>query len=86
MREGVKVRDLGRLMKYLIVLALIAAVALEGYYIMKLRGEISRQTEEMRNISVQLQFLKSERKSLDEEISSLKEPTGEKGDGNTAER
>jgi outer membrane murein-binding lipoprotein Lpp len=72
--------------RYLIVGALLAALCFEGYYIFLLRKTIKKQTEDLRNISVQIQLLKSERETLREEISSAKKHTGEKDDGNTGQR
>lgn len=72
--------------RYLAVAALLAVVCLEGYYIMVLRDTIQRQTEDLRNISVQLQLLKSERDSLNEEISSVRSRAEEDGNGDTLKR
>ena len=72
--------------RYLAVAALLAVVCLEGYYIMVLRDTIQRQTEDLRNISVQLQLLKSERDSLNEEISSVRSRAEEDGNGDTVKR
>jgi hypothetical protein len=72
--------------RYLLIAALIAAVCVEGYYIRVLRDTIKGQTEELRNISVQLQLLKSERESLSEEISSTRKQTGEGSDGDSTQR
>ena len=70
----------------LAVAALLAAVFLEGYYIMLLRDTVQRQAEDLRSISVQLQLLKSERDSLNEEISSARKKTEEGNHGNTVKR
>ena len=75
-----------RATRYLLIAALIAAVCMEGYYIVLLRDTIKRQTEDLRSISVQLQLLKSERESLAEEISSTRKQTGEVSSGDSAER
>ena len=72
--------------RYLIVAALLAALCFEGYYIFLLRATIRKQTEDLRNISVQLQLLKSERETLSEEISSARKHAGEKDNGNTSQR
>ena len=72
--------------RYLIVAALLAALCFEGYYIFLLRAMIKKQTDDLRNISVQLQLLKSERETLSEEISSARTQAGEKDDGNTIQR
>lgn len=73
-------------MKYLIVSALVIAVAFEGYYIIVLKDKISRQTEELRDISVQLQLLRREREALDEAVSSARKKAGEGKDGNRVQR
>ncbi len=72
--------------RFLAVAALLAALCFEGYYIFSLRATIKRQTEDLRNISVQLQLLKSERESLNDELSSAKKQAGEKDDGDTSQR
>jgi hypothetical protein len=72
--------------RYLVVTVLLAALCFEGYYIFLLRSTIKKQTEDLRNISVQLQLLKSERETLSEEISSARKQAGEKDNGNTAQR
>jgi len=72
--------------RYFVVAALLAALCFEGYYIFSLRSTIKKQTEELMNISVQLQLLKSERETLSEEISSARKQAGEKNDGNTGQR
>ena len=72
--------------RYLAVGILVAVVCLEGYYIMVLRDTIQRQTEDLRNISLQLQLLKSEQDSLNEEISSARERAEERDHGDTVKR
>lgn len=72
--------------RYLVIAALLAVLCLEGYYIFLLRATIKTQTEDLRNISVQLQLLKSERETLSEEISSARKHAGERNDGNTTQR
>ncbi len=67
------------------VFILIAAAAAEGYYIFVLRDKIEKQTEELRNISMQLESSRSESADLREELSSIKKMAGERNDGNTAE-
>jgi hypothetical protein len=78
--------NIRRGLRYLAIAALLAAVCLEGYYIIVLRGTIKRQSEDLRNISVQLQLLKSERESLSEEISSAKKQVEDGSNGNTTQR
>ena len=72
--------------RYLAVVVLVAVVCLEGYYIMVLRDTIQQQNEDLRNISVQLQLLKSEQDSLNEEISSARNQAEERDDGDTVKR
>lgn len=78
------VKQLSR--RYLTIALLIAAVCLEGYYILLLRDSIQMQAEDLRSISAQLQVLKSERESLNEEISSAKERAGEENHGTNFQR
>ena len=73
------------MLKLLLVLVLVAAVAVEGYYIFVLRDKIERQTEELRTITIQLQSSKNESTDLREELSSTKKMAGEGKDGNTAD-
>ncbi len=73
-------------LKIVLIVLLVVAVALEGSYIVTLRARIERQTEELENISVQLQTLKNERLNLSEELSSLKKSGGENKDENTLRR
>ncbi len=72
-------------LKLLLVLLLMAAVAVEGYYIFALQDKVDRQTEELRNISIKLQSSKNEGADLREELSSMKKMAGEGKDGNTAD-
>lgn len=74
------------LVRYAVIAVLIAVLCIEGYYIFLLKETIQKQTEDLRNISVQLQLLKSEREILNEEISSAQKQSGEKNDGNTTQR
>jgi Tfp pilus assembly protein PilO len=71
-------------LRLLLVLVLIAAVVVEGYYIFVLQDKIERQSEQLRTISIQLQSSKSESTDLHEELSSMKKMAGEGKDGNTA--
>jgi septal ring factor EnvC (AmiA/AmiB activator) len=74
------------LIRILLLLFLLAVVAAEEYSILALQDKIARQSEELNSISVQLQTLKSERATLGEELSSMKEIAGDKKDGTTPER
>lgn len=70
-----------------LVLLLSSLVMAEGYYIFILKDKIDKQTEEIKNVSMQLQQLKLERGNLSEELSSIKKPpTGEEKDGDTNKR
>jgi septal ring factor EnvC (AmiA/AmiB activator) len=73
-------------LRFLVVTALIAALAGEGYYIYHLRGKIEDQEEELQKISIQLQSLRSERENLHEELSSMKKSMEAEKDGNTVQR
>lgn len=72
-------------LKLLLILLLMAAVAVEGYYMLVLQDKVDRQTEELRNISIKLQSSKNESANLREELSSMKKMAGEGKDGNTAD-
>ncbi len=72
--------------KYLAVAALLALVCLEGYYIVLLRDTVRRQAEDLRDISVRLQNLRSERDILYEEISVARKQAEEGNHGNTINR
>ncbi len=75
-----------RALRYLVIIMLFVAVCFEGYYIFVLRATVKRQTEDLRNISIQLQMMKSERERLSEEIFSAKEKSGEGNYGDTIQR
>ncbi|OGW33628.1 MAG: hypothetical protein A2X59_13145 [Nitrospirae bacterium GWC2_42_7] len=75
------------LIRLFLVFLLSSLVLAEGYYIFLLRVKIDTQTEEIKNVSMQLQQLKLERGNLSEELSSIKKPmTGEEKDGATNKR
>jgi len=73
------------ILRLFVMLGLIAAILLEGYYILELRYRTENQEEELKAISLQLQSLRNERDALHEELSSLKK-AGEKKNGNTSQR
>jgi len=83
--EAIREAGAGVMLRLLLVALLITILAVEGYYIVVLRDKIERQTEELRNISIQLQSTKNESADLREELSSIKKMTGERKDGNTAD-
>lgn len=73
-----------RLLRILLLVFLLVAVALEGYYIIVLREQNRSTNEVLGEISGQLQSLKQERDELKAEISALKEQSGEKEDDTAA--
>lgn len=86
MKERDDKADMSMLPRFLVILFLTAAVLVEGYYIFVLRDTIDKQTEDLKNISMQLQSLKNERAGLHEELSSIKKLAGDDKDGNTPDR
>jgi len=86
-REKTAERDLkkGRGFRLFIIYLLSAAVVAEGYYIYLLQDKIEKRNDELRNISVQLQFLKNEGAELKAALSSAQK-TGDPGNENTPER
>ena len=82
--DRLSIRQFARI---LLAFAIVAAVIVEGYYIFFLRGRINRQTEDLKNISLQLQALKNEKSGLSRELSSIKRTTtGDEKNGNAADR
>lgn len=77
---------MSRTAKVVVVIFLIAVILVEGYYISLLRNTMSKQFEEARNISLELQTLRNERDRLQEELSRLNEADGENDEGHTADR
>lgn len=80
-------RDLkkGRVLRLFFIAVLSVAVVAEGYYIYLLQDKIEKRNDELKNISVQLQFLKNERAELKETLSSAQQ-TGDGDNENTPER
>ena len=76
----------GRGLRLFLIVLLLAAVIVEGYYIHFLQERIEKQNDELQNISVRLQFLKSEGEDLKSELSSAKATTGEPNSGHAPER
>jgi len=77
----------GKGLRLFLIVLLIVAVIAEGYYIYLLQNKIEERSDELKNISVQLQFLKSEGEDLKSKLSTAeKTAAGDAGDGNTAER
>jgi hypothetical protein len=73
------------ILRILVMLFLMAAILLEGYYIWELRHRTEDQEEDLRTFSMQLQSLKNERDALYEELSLIKK-AGEKKNENTSQR
>ena len=71
--------------RLLLVFLLVAAVLAEGYYIYLLQDKIEKRNNELKNISVQLQFFKTEREDLKANLSSAQK-TGDAGNENTSAR
>jgi len=74
-----------QILRVVVMLGLMAAILLEGYYILELRHRTEDQEEELRTFSMQLQWLKNERDALHEELSLIKK-AGEKKGEDTAQR
>jgi hypothetical protein len=75
----------GRGHRLFLICLLSVAVIAEGYYMYLLQDKIEKRNDELKNISVQLQFLKNERAELKETLSSAQK-TGETGNEDTPER
>lgn len=73
-------------LKQFLIFLLIVLIIVEGYYIYLLKDRIEKQDDELKDISVQLQFLKNEREDLKASLSSANKTTGDSGNGNTTER
>ena len=85
--DAVRAFAKGRGLRLFLIVLLIGAVIAEGYYIYHLQNKIEERNDELKNISVQLQFLKSEGEDLKSKLSTAeKTAPGDAGDGNTAER
>jgi len=86
-REKISLRDLNKArgVKLFLIFLLVASVLVEGYYIYQLQKKIDKRNDELKNISIQLQFLKNEREDLKATLSSTQK-TGDTVDGHTSER
>lgn len=73
-------------LRVLLICALIAVVGIEGYYIYVLRDIIEKQSEELNHTSRQIQSLRHERVSLEDELHLIKKKAGEQDNGNTVQR
>ncbi len=65
---------------------LLAVVIVEGYYIFVLRDTIGRQSEELNQTSMQIQVLRQEKTSLEEDLQKIKNRAGEQNNGTTTQR
>ncbi|MDA8082116.1 MAG: hypothetical protein M0024_00490 [Nitrospiraceae bacterium] len=65
---------------------LLAVVIVEGYYIFVLRDTIGRQSEELNQTSMQIQVLRQEKTSLEEDLQKIKNRAGEQNNGTTPQR
>lgn len=75
-----------RRLKQFLIFLLVVSIIVEGYYIYLLKNRIEKQDDELKDISVQLQFLKNEREDLKASLSSANKTIGDSGNGNTTER
>jgi hypothetical protein len=75
-----------RRVQQFLILLLVVLMIVEGYYIYLLKDKIEKRDDELKDISVQLQFLKNERDDLKASLSSANKATGDSGNGNTTER
>ena len=73
-------------LKQFLIFLLVVAIIIEGYYIYLLKEKIEKRDEELKDISVQLQFLKNEGEDLKASLSSANKTTGDTGNGNTTDR
>jgi hypothetical protein len=74
------------IIRVLFVVFLAAGIVIEVFFIAALRDEIDTQLEETKKGALQLQFLKSERESLNEKLISVNRVTGERKNGTSADR
>jgi hypothetical protein len=79
-------RRLGQAFRFLALCFLLTLVVCETYYVVMLRERFSVRSEEVKNISMQLQSLRNESAALHEELSSIKSAAGEDADGNLSVR
>ena len=72
----------GRGLSLFLISLLLVAIVAEGYYIYLLQDNIEKRNDELKNISIQLQFLKNERVELKAALSSARK-TGDTGNEGT---
>lgn len=80
------VRALVKRRRLFMIVLLVVAVIVEGYYIHLLQDRIEKQTDELKNITVRLLLLKSEEEDLKARLSAAQKTEGDPGSGNTTER
>ncbi len=76
----------GQAFRFVALCFLLTLVVCETYYVFLLRERFSLRSEEVKNISMQLQSLRNESAALHEELSSIKSAAGEDADGNLSVR
>ena len=84
-KNTIRVLFQDRRVRLLLIFLLVVAILAEGYYIHLLQDKIEKRNDELKNISVQLQFFKTEREDLKANLSSAKK-TGDAGNENTSAR
>jgi hypothetical protein len=62
-RNAVRAFTKGRGLRLFLIVLLLAAVIVEGYYIHLLQNRIEERNDELQNISVRLQFLRVKERS-----------------------
>jgi hypothetical protein len=72
----------GRGLSFFLISLLLVAIVAEGYYIYLLQDNIEKRNDEVKNISIQLQFLKNETAELKAALSSARK-TGDTGNEST---
>jgi len=60
-----------------LLLALLAGIIFEAYYIVVLRNRTERQAEELRHISMELESLRNEKAALNEELTTARRNRGD---------
>lgn len=74
------------ILRAVLICLLVAVIGIEGYYIYVLRDIIEKQSEELNHTSMQIQALRHERITLEDELQLIKKKAGEDTNGNTAQR
>lgn len=88
--EGTAIEDRSvrfrRTLRFFALGLLLSAVVCEACCLFLLRGSFTVRSDELRSLSMQLQYFKNERAELREELSSIKFAAGEEADGNPSFR